>query len=577
MSNNDSVGDLEKLLKQTTIAEGGISFAGRGLKLDTEDDAKEVVDAIEQCEDLSFFNMEGNTLGVDAAKAIAKALEKHKEFKRALWKDMFTGRMKSEIPLALKHLGGGMLTAGARLVELDLSDNALGPIGVEGLADFLRSTCCYNLQELRLNNNGLGVTGTKMLAKALLDCHKNSSAEGKPLALKIFIAGRNRIENEGALKLAEVFKTIGTLEEIAMPQNGIYHVGISALSDAFRANPNLRIINLNDNTITEKGAVALAKAFLELKELKILNFGDCLLRTKGAILLANALEDTHQLEELILDSNEIGQEGGEAVAKAVSNKLKLKALNLNSNNFGENGIEVITNALKESGHFEFLSSLSDDEGTDDEEEDGGGGDGEDDEDENSEAGSASDSEPTATEVEQSYVGKPDGSEVKAGDFLCSPTAENFTALGPDSHNLFIKEAEAESEDKFLDIMLPALMKVASLSVHNESIVKSTALTCSQKLYQYLMEWGAKNNQLSLITNSILVHLGFLKSEDKKFKVNYNLDGCLNSLNKALEQPFFPASTKEVILVFLGRNDLAPNLQMKRHLDKKAAEGDRSKQ
>lgn len=59
-------------------------------------------------------------------------------------------------------------------------------------------------------------------------------------------------------------------------------------------------------------------------------------------------------------------------------------------------------------------------------------------------------------------------------------------------------------------MLPALMKVASLSVHNESIVKSTALTCSQKLYQYLMEWGAKNNQLSLITNSILVHLGFLK-------------------------------------------------------------------
>lgn len=40
MSNNDSVGDLEKLLKQTTIAEGGISFAGRGLKLDTEDDGK---------------------------------------------------------------------------------------------------------------------------------------------------------------------------------------------------------------------------------------------------------------------------------------------------------------------------------------------------------------------------------------------------------------------------------------------------------------------------------------------------------------------------------------------------------
>lgn len=47
------------------------------------------------------MNLEGNTLGVDASKGIAKALEKHPEFKRALWKDMFTGRMKTEIPKAL--------------------------------------------------------------------------------------------------------------------------------------------------------------------------------------------------------------------------------------------------------------------------------------------------------------------------------------------------------------------------------------------------------------------------------------------------------------------------------------------
>lgn len=63
--------------------------------------AKEIVDAIDKCSDLQYLNMEGNTLGVDASKEIAKALEKHPEFKRALWKDMFTGRMKTEIPKAL--------------------------------------------------------------------------------------------------------------------------------------------------------------------------------------------------------------------------------------------------------------------------------------------------------------------------------------------------------------------------------------------------------------------------------------------------------------------------------------------
>jgi len=50
---------------------------------------------------LHYLNLEGNTLGVDAAKGIAKALEEHSEFRRALWKDMFTGRMKTEIPKAL--------------------------------------------------------------------------------------------------------------------------------------------------------------------------------------------------------------------------------------------------------------------------------------------------------------------------------------------------------------------------------------------------------------------------------------------------------------------------------------------
>jgi hypothetical protein len=50
---------------------------------------------------LHYLNLEGNTLGVDAAKGIAKALESHSEFKRALWKDLFTGRVKTEIPKAL--------------------------------------------------------------------------------------------------------------------------------------------------------------------------------------------------------------------------------------------------------------------------------------------------------------------------------------------------------------------------------------------------------------------------------------------------------------------------------------------
>lgn len=223
--------------------------------------AQEVVDAIDACKHLQFLNLEGNTLGVGAARAIAAALEKHPEFKKALWKDLFTGRLKSEIPLALETLGKGMIKASAKLAILDCSDNALGPNGMKGLVDLLKSTTCYSLQELRLNNCGLGTSGGRMLAASLTECFEASTRAGTPFQLKVFIAGRNRLENDGAHALGKIFGRIGTLEEVAMPQNGITHDGIRALSDGFKSNENLKILNLNDNTITAKGAVALADAF----------------------------------------------------------------------------------------------------------------------------------------------------------------------------------------------------------------------------------------------------------------------------------------------------------------------------
>ena len=61
-----------------------------------------------------------------------------------------------------KYLCSGLIVAGAHLVELDLSDNAFGPNGMIGLTEFLRSSSCYNLHELRLNNNGLGIQGGKV-------------------------------------------------------------------------------------------------------------------------------------------------------------------------------------------------------------------------------------------------------------------------------------------------------------------------------------------------------------------------------------------------------------------------------
>lgn len=59
-------------------------------------------------------------------------------------------------------LGEALISAGCQLVELDLSDNAFGPDGVRGFEALLKSPTCFTLQELKLNNCGMGIGGGKV-------------------------------------------------------------------------------------------------------------------------------------------------------------------------------------------------------------------------------------------------------------------------------------------------------------------------------------------------------------------------------------------------------------------------------
>jgi len=39
-----------------------------------------------------------------------------------------------------------------------------------------------------------------------MECYEKSKKAGKPLALKVFVSGRGRLENDGSIALSEPFK-----------------------------------------------------------------------------------------------------------------------------------------------------------------------------------------------------------------------------------------------------------------------------------------------------------------------------------------------------------------------------------
>ncbi|OAD72355.1 hypothetical protein PHYBLDRAFT_88673, partial [Phycomyces blakesleeanus NRRL 1555(-)] len=348
------------------------SIEGKGLKLNTAEDVKLFCDTISRMDNLQKIILSGNTIGVEAGKALAAALSTRKTLKVAILSDIFTGRLLSEIPAVLKALCDALEKT--QLTELDLSDNAFGPAGAEPLIEFIAHS--KTLQTLRLNNNGLGIGGGLMIARALQASADQARLENRPSSLRTIICGRNRLENGSSQALANAFAAHATLETVRMPQNGIRPEGIEILMGGLVQCKNLRHLDLQDNTFTAKGSRALASALVEWPLLEVLNVGDCLLSKKGGLEVATSLNRGNNtgLTHLHLQYNEIQANAIEVLAKAIRSHLKdLVHLELNGNRFDaeEKELETLVEALKEWDHEEALDELDDMEelDSDDEEED----------------------------------------------------------------------------------------------------------------------------------------------------------------------------------------------------------------
>ncbi|GIY01362.1 ran GTPase-activating protein 1 [Caerostris darwini] len=559
-----SIDNLISKLASTTVEEVTeekvVSFIGEALQLNTKEDAAVVVKAIQECPGMTTFQMEGNTVGIPAAEVIGKALENQPKFRKALWKDMFTGRDKTEIPRALSFLSKGIMTANAKLVVLDLSDNAFGPRGLVGLQELLESPCCYTLEELHLNNNGLGIQGAQLLSQSICKCIANSRKHGTPMRLKVFVCGRNRLENNGAISVSKFLKEFGTLESVVMLQNGIYPEGIKALADAFSSNLNLKVINLEDNSLTADGAEFIANVLPKLQKLQMLNLGDCLVRTDGAKALAAALtKGCPEIRNINLGFNEIGGEGGELLVNAMVTKNCLESLILNGNEFGGEMCEYFKDKMEEMGKLDCLGSLSEDEeedDDDDEEEDDDENyediDEDYDDDEEDEEGDSHDESNQSinnkphTRVMSKTSNRSPMSRVTLTDFLSNPTADAFMIL----HTAKEDFLSALPEEPAIRDYLELFMKISSVVNLDNDNVKTTAFKYADDLLS--KAYNLDSEDATIFNNELMVAIGLMKGEDKKPKTGLDITGALLLMEHIAKQSYFKASTKDLLQLFLSQ-------------------------
>lgn len=347
------------------------SSDGKPLKLDEAADIELHIATLKANADIEEIRLGGNTLGVEACKALAEVLKTKKNLKIFNAADIFTGRLISEIPDALTALLNALLTL-PNLHTVDLSDNAFGGRLAEPLSAFYSKA--GPLRHLLLNNNGLGPAGGSIVANSIKELAALKAVDPSLPPLETIVCGRNRLENGSMEAWAGAYAAHKSLKTVKMVQNGIRPEGIDKLlRDGLSHCAGLLHLDLQDNTFTATGAEALATVVPGWTKIEALCVGDCLLSARGGVLLGEALklDKTPALRKLSLQYNEIDIKGARTILTALGNALpKLETLELNGNKFSEDDpiVEELRELFSERG-FGGLDSLSDmEEETDEEDE-----------------------------------------------------------------------------------------------------------------------------------------------------------------------------------------------------------------
>lgn len=338
------------------------SIAGKGLKLDSAADFKQYAEMLNAVENLKEVIVTGNTFGIGASEALGKALLGKQQLESIDLSDMFTGRLRKEIPESLEAILSSLLTCSS-LHTIDLSDNAFGIMTIDPLEKFLSKHT--PLEHLILANNGLGPAAGIRIASALEELALTKDASGNSPKLSTIICGRNRLENGSMEAWAKLLAAHSSIKDIRLPQNGIRQDGIAhLLLNGLSKLQHLEKLDLQDNTFTLKGAKALAKTISKWPNLRDLGISDCLLSCKGGELFGDALlslEPRPSLEFLRLQYNEIEIEAVKKIVDAIkSNAPNLKLLELNGNKFSEDDdiVHTLHTLFKDRG-FGELDELDD--------------------------------------------------------------------------------------------------------------------------------------------------------------------------------------------------------------------------
>ncbi|KAJ6619544.1 RNI-like protein [Mycena sp. CBHHK59/15] len=314
------------------------SLSNRRYILSSSEEVKPLIESV-NVETVTSFSIDGNSIGADAAVALRELLLRMPGLQSANFSNIFSRPQKEEIPDTLATICDG-LKGMTTLMDLDLSDNAIGAIAVGSLVPFLVEN--RSLRVLKINNVGFGPEAGTIVAKALHLSALLHSIHKQRSNLRAIICGQSRLENGSATAWSDAFACHTNLVAVHMSHNDIGEIGLTAIARGLENCRSLRYLNIADNAVRQESldatrtdpdvdaATAFASALASWKDLEYLGLSDCCLGVSATSQIIDALSKGNNLKlrALLLDNASFDESFGikllGALNQALPNLVTLK-------------------------------------------------------------------------------------------------------------------------------------------------------------------------------------------------------------------------------------------------------------
>lgn len=309
-------------------------------------------------------NLSGKTYKPEAATVIADFLTSTEDFNPSIASGVTSAIIDDIIASQNTENGLSVLQTisnafqESRLVEVNLSDNAMGTKGIDACRTVLCGpTAIHTLESLSLCNNGLS-KDTMEVTAVLLTQEEDGACVANNLKKIHFY--NNMSDNEGCESFRKIIARTSKLQDIRMSGTrakaaGSLHIA-AGLKDLVTVGNLSNVIRLDlaDNSFGECYQ-DLADVLRTCKNLEYLDLSECTMGEEGVTAVCAAVvEAGSPLKFLSLGGNDLGEDSsGRKIGQAIGGLIKAVKNSIESFSASENelkspGIRCIARALRSS-------------------------------------------------------------------------------------------------------------------------------------------------------------------------------------------------------------------------------------